>query len=309
MANNTPLISVLLPVYNGEKTLRATLDSLLNQSFTNYELIIGIDGSNDDSKNIAASFNDARISIIEHPKNLGLAENLNALIGLVHPQSDFYAMAEQDDIYVAQRLEWQLDVMTQHPEVGLVSGIAEFIGDGGNVLFPGILVHGKQFPQGEALFKYLYENQLKVVNTCMLWRKSIHQQEQLCFNNHYGNFNVDWDFILRFTLISQVHGIPKVLVRMNRKKTVGSVTTNNKRAQHQASGQLLKNFKKSHPQLVDETLYRKALKQHRKIELGHRSAFILIVSGLYYSIIFNDKYFIHYIIKRIKKFVFIDKRI
>ncbi|TPV33852.1 glycosyltransferase [Paucihalobacter ruber] len=303
MANNSPLISILLPVYNGEKTLRATLESLLNQSFANFELLIGIDGTKDKSKNIAESFKDKRIKIIEHPKNLGLADNVNSLIVLADPQSEYYAMAEQDDIYVQQRLEWQLQVIQQNPEVGLVSGIAEFIGDGGTVLFPGILVHGKQFPQGEALFKYLYEHQLKVVNTCMLWRKSVHQQEQLRFNNHYGNFNVDWDFILRFALISKVYGIPKVLVHMNRKKTVGSVTTNNKAAQHQATRQLLKNFKKSHPQLVDATLYRKALKQHRKIELGHHSKFGIVVYGLYYAICYLDTYFLKYIVQRFKNYL------
>lgn len=303
MANNSPLISILLPVFNGEKTLRTTLESLLNQSFANFELLIGIDGTKDQSKNIAESFNDKRIKIIEHPKNLGLANNVNALIALADPQTEFYAMAEQDDIYVPQRLEWQLAVMQQQPEVGLVSGIAEFIGDGETVLFPGILVHGKQFPQGEALFKYLYEHQLKVVNTCMLWRKSVHQHHQLRFNKHYGNFNVDWDFVLRFALISQVYGIPKVLVHMNRKKTVGSVTTNNKAAQHKATRQLLKNFKKSHPHLVDVSLYRKALKQHRKIELGHRNKLGILVFGCYYALRYGDGYFLRYIFKRIKKFV------
>lgn len=302
MANKSPLISILLPVYNGEKTLRTTLESLLNQSFANFELLIGIDGTKDQSKNIAEAFNDKRIKIIEHSKNLGLADNVNTLISLAHPQSEYYAMAEQDDIYVPQRLEWQLQVMQQNPEVGLVSGIAEFIGDGGTVLFPGILVRGKQFPQGETLFKYLYEHQLKVVNTCMLWRKSVHQQQQLHFNNHYGNFNVDWDFILRFSLISQVHGIPKVLVHMNRKKTIGSVTTTNKAAQHRASRQLLKNFKKEYPQLIDDSLYRKALKQHRKIELGHRSKWGILVFGCYYALRYADVYFLMYIFKRISKY-------
>ena len=58
---NSPLVTILLPVYNGEKTIKATLESLLNQTFTDFELLIGIDGTTDASKALALSFNDSRI--------------------------------------------------------------------------------------------------------------------------------------------------------------------------------------------------------------------------------------------------------
>ena len=58
----------------------------------------------------------------------------------MHPKSQFFAMAEQDDVYVKERLQWQIDVFRAKPEVGLVSGIVEFQGDGMSVMFPGLLV-------------------------------------------------------------------------------------------------------------------------------------------------------------------------
>ena len=94
----SPLVTILLPVYNGEKTIKATLESLLNQTFTDFELLIGIDGTTDASRDIALAFNDNRIKIIEHPKNLGLANNLNEIIKLASVNSQYFAMAEQDDI-------------------------------------------------------------------------------------------------------------------------------------------------------------------------------------------------------------------
>ena len=236
-----PLVTILLPVYNGEKTIKATLESLLNQTFTNFEILIGIDGTTDKSKDIALSFKDNRIKIIEHPKNLGLANNLNEIIKLASPNSQYFAMAEQDDIYVPERLAWQIEVMEKDEDVGLISGIVEYTGVKKNLLFPGLLLRGEQFLQGEALFKFLYVNQLKVVNTCMLWRKSVHEKNDLEFNNTYGNFNVDWDYVLRFCLKSKVHGIPKKLVTMNRGLANNSVTTNTK-GQHEASMKLLKDF-------------------------------------------------------------------
>lgn len=300
--SDNPFVSILLPVYNGERTLKATLESLLNQTYSNFELLIGIDGTKDGSKTIAEGFMDKRITIIERPHNLGLAENVNSLIAAASPDSHFFAMAEQDDVYVPERIEWQVEVMQQHPKVGLVSGIAEFVGEGGNILFPGILVYGQPFPQGKSLFKYLYVNQLKVVNTCMLWRKAVHHTHRLNFKNTYGNFNADWDFMLRFALISEVHGIPKVLVRMNRRKQNASVTTN-KDAQHKASRKLLKDFRIEFSGLISKKDYRAALKMHRKIELGHHGKLGIFIHGLYYSVRYRDLYFTKYIYKRTKIFL------
>ncbi len=303
MPINNPLVTVILPVFNGEKTLKATLDSLLAQTYSNFELLIGIDGTKDDSKNIAVSYGDDRISIFENPVNLGLGPNLNKLISLASPQSEFIAIAEQDDVYVPKRLEWQVEVMQKHPEVGLVSGIVEYISPKKNVLFPGMLVGGEQFLQGENLFKFLYINQLKVVNSCMMIRKTTHKDNNLIFRNTYGNFNIDWDYVLRFSLVSGVYGIPKKLVSMNRHIANNSVTTD-KESQHKASRQLLKDFKKEFPEILKPEDFRKALKVHRKIELGHHSKIGIIAYGLYYFLLYSDVYFLKYIRERVRKFIF-----
>lgn len=300
MSKKLPLITVILPVYNGEKTLSATLKSLLSQTHEYFELLIGIDGTTDGSKAIAESFQDDRITIIEHPVNLGLGPNTNALIALASSESEFIAMAEQDDVYVPERLQWQVQIMLEHPEVGLVSGIAEFVSEHNRILFPGLLVNGKQFPQGEALFKYLYINQLKVVNTCMMVRKSTHITNKLTFTNKYPNMNIDWDYVLRFSLVSQVYGIPKKLVTMNRLPKLHSVTTN-KTLQHKTSRQLLKDIKAEFPYLIKNQEYKEALKTHRKIELGHHSKLGIIVYGCYYTLLYRDVYFLKYIKMRVLK--------
>ena len=302
-----PMVSIVLPVYNGEKTIRATLESLFNQTYSNFELIMGIDGTFDASKEIALAFKDSRLKIIEHAKNLGLANNVNYLISKASNDSTFYAMAEQDDIYVLERLEWQIAVMENHPNVGLVSGIAEFISDRGSLLFPGILVYKNEYPIGVNMFKYLYKNQLKVVNTCMLWRKSIHLDKKLQFNNTYGNFNIDWDYILRFSLKSQIFGIPKVLVKMNRRKSHISITSD-KVAQHNASRQLLKDYKIEFSEYIDDKLYKIALKNHCKIELGHHSKLGILGYGLYYGLRYWDVYFLKYITMRFKKYFLLFSR-
>ena len=134
----------------------------------------------------------------------------------------------------------------------------------------------------------------------MMVRKSVHEKHQLKFNNHYGNFNVDWDYVLRFALVSGVHGIPKKLVTMNRKREFNSVTTN-KDKQHQMSRQLLKDFKKEFPELISKQDYKAALKAHRKIELGHRYKWGIIAYSCYYFLLYFDVYFLKYLKMRLKK--------
>ncbi|RZN83110.1 MAG: glycosyltransferase family 2 protein [Winogradskyella sp.] len=296
---NSPLVTILLPVYNGEKTIKATLESLLSQTYTDFELLLGIDGTTDASKDIALAFDDSRIKIIEHPENLGLANNLNTIIKQASPNSLYFAMAEQDDIYISERLEWQVEVMSKDTDVGLVSGIAEFKSDNKTLQFPGILVNNRQFPQGEELFKYLYVNQLKVVNTCMMWRKSIHVKHDLKFNNTYGNFNIDWDFVLRFSLLSKIHGIHKKLVTMNRLELRDSVTQQ-KHEQYSASRNLLKDFYTAFPNIVDKKLYKKALNMHRKIEIGNNSKHIIVLKSIAYYLITFDRFYIDYLFKKVK---------
>ncbi|GGI58037.1 glycosyltransferase family 2 protein [Winogradskyella haliclonae] len=296
---SAPLVSILLPVYNGEKTLKATIESLRDQTFTDFEIIIGIDGTKDKSKAIALAFDDSRIKVIEHPQNLGLANNLNAIIKHASPNSLYFAMAEQDDIYVPERLEWQVEVMKNDKDVGLVSGIVEYTGVKKNLLFPGLLLRSEQFPQGKALFKYLYVNQLKVVNTCMLWQKAIHLENDLKFKNTYGNFNVDWDYVLRFSLISKIHGLPKKLVTMNRIIANDSVTANAQGQQH-ASKQLLKDFKNEFSDIVTAQDYKNAMKVQHKIELGSYSKVKIVVMSIVYFLKYKDSYFMSYLCKKIK---------
>ncbi|WP_242117948.1 glycosyltransferase family 2 protein [Aestuariivivens sediminicola] len=301
MKASRPLVSIILPVYNGERTLNKTIKSLMVQTYSHFELLIGIDGCTDGSKSLLEQYTDSRIRLFENQINLGLANNLNKLIGEVAPDSEYIAMAEQDDVYVPERIQWQVEVMLARPEVGLVSGIAEFISDGKNVLFPWLLVNKEAFPQGTDLFKYLYQHQLKVVNTCMMIRRAVHTKYGLMFNNTFGNNNVDWDYVLRFSLVSHVYGIPKVLVRMDRTSQNPSITSK-KWIQFRASRQLLLDFKQEFPELITDKVYKEALKMHRKIELGYRRTWALVWYAMGYTLKHWDMYFLKYVYKRFKNY-------
>ncbi len=103
-----PLISVILPVYNSEAYIRESIDSILNQSYSNFEFLILNDGSSDNSEEIILSYKDPRIKYHKHP-NCGLAGTLNK--GLELSKGELIARQDQDDISLPQRFEKQVNFL------------------------------------------------------------------------------------------------------------------------------------------------------------------------------------------------------
>lgn len=112
-----PKITVLMPVYNAESYLREAIDSIFNQSFTNFEFLIINDASTDSSKNIILSYKDPRIRYFENKKNLGVARTLNK--GLRLAKGKYIARMDADDISFPTRLEKQVEFMDKHPGIAV----------------------------------------------------------------------------------------------------------------------------------------------------------------------------------------------
>ena len=127
-----PKVTVLMPVYNGEKYLREAIDSILSQTFTDFELLIIDDGSSDKSFKIINSYQDLRIKIIQNPKNVGISASLND--GLSLAKGKYIARMDCDDISLSNRLQKQIDFLDEHPEVVVVGCYMEMIDFEGNKL-------------------------------------------------------------------------------------------------------------------------------------------------------------------------------
>jgi glycosyltransferase involved in cell wall biosynthesis len=109
MSMTDPVVTVLMPVYNGEKYLREAIESILNQTFTDFEFLIINDGSTDKSKEIILSYNDPRIRFVENENNIMLIESLN--IGIQLAKGKYVARMDCDDISLPERLEKQVEFM------------------------------------------------------------------------------------------------------------------------------------------------------------------------------------------------------
>jgi GT2 family glycosyltransferase len=111
-----PQVSVVTSVYNGEAYLEECVNSILNQTFQDFEYIILNNGSTDRTAEILKSYSDPRLRIV-HQENLGIAQSLNKGVDL--SSGELILRLDADDYSVSQRLEKQLKFMDQHPEIVL----------------------------------------------------------------------------------------------------------------------------------------------------------------------------------------------
>jgi glycosyltransferase involved in cell wall biosynthesis len=124
---HTPLVSIVMPVYNAGSFLRQTLESIFKQSFSDFELIVCDDASTDNSLDIIQQYNDPRVSIIRSPQNQGQAHQLNT--GIAAATGEFIAIMHADDICMPERLEKQIHFLKQHTNIGLVGCNTGLLGD------------------------------------------------------------------------------------------------------------------------------------------------------------------------------------
>lgn len=110
----TPFFSVVIPMYNVEKYIEATLRSVLSQTFNDYEIIVINDGSSDSSAKKVSSFKDDRILLINQ-QNSGVSSARNA--GIRHSNGEYIAWLDGDDIWHSQYLEMAYAALTQHPDI------------------------------------------------------------------------------------------------------------------------------------------------------------------------------------------------
>lgn len=114
-----PQVSILMPVYNTAPYLREAMDSLLSQTFSDFELIVLNDCSPDNAEEILDTYNDPRIVRYRGEKNVGLSNVLN--VGIELARGKYIARMDSDDISLPNRLQVQVDYLEAHPEIDLVS--------------------------------------------------------------------------------------------------------------------------------------------------------------------------------------------
>jgi len=161
-----PVLSVLLPNHNGAAYLKEALNSVLDQSFKDFELLVIDDASTDNSLQILESYKDPRLVILRLPENLGITGVLN--YALEQARGEFIARMDADDVCLPKRFEEQLDFLALHPEITVVSSRAIEIDENGRP--NGVIRPAFSGTSCWTAWELIWSN--PIVHPCAMMRKS-----------------------------------------------------------------------------------------------------------------------------------------
>jgi glycosyltransferase involved in cell wall biosynthesis len=119
IGGKNPAVSVILPVFNGARTIVLAVDSILAQSFPDFELIVINDGSSDNTVELLRRFDDPRLKLISDDQNKGLAARLNE--GTTLAKGKYIARMDADDLAFPERLQKQVTFLNDHPDIDLLA--------------------------------------------------------------------------------------------------------------------------------------------------------------------------------------------
>jgi glycosyltransferase involved in cell wall biosynthesis len=208
-----------MPVYNRERLVVDAIRSIQRQTFQDWEFLILDDASSDGTLDVCRKFEseDSRIRVFANERNLGVGESRSRLIHLA--KGKYIAMQDSDDISVEHRLHSEVELLESAPEIGIVSGLTEWIDmEEGRVLwhYPLLLKEGGQYPQmKKELVQYLYAGCEIAVSACMFRRSLVEH-----WLEPYGRFrdSDDWYFFVQMAHVTRFWGLHTVLVKMRRGK-------------------------------------------------------------------------------------------
>lgn len=206
MTSHRVRISVIVPAYNVEQYIAATLDSLLRQTLSDFEVIVVDDGSTDATTRVVESYDDQRIFLVRHSKNQGLATARNT--GFLHAQGEFIALLDADDLALPTRLAEQVAALENDPTLGMVGSHVGVLDEQGRSKK---MVWLRPVTPEEAAIGMLFRNTFSAV---MTFRKSAIP------TGGYRHLPMaeDYDFNVRFAKHTKVINLNKTLTQVRVRK-------------------------------------------------------------------------------------------
>lgn len=198
-----PKISVLMPAYNSEKFIAEAIESILNQTFSDFELIIINDGSTDNTAKIIRQYakQDSRIKFIDNKKNSGLIAVLNQ--GLDLCSAEYIARMDSDDISRPERFAKQVAYLDAHPDVAVVGGWHKEFGTAAHMD-----IH--KYPHNSAILDFIILNNPMSHPTAMI-RTSVLREHKIYYDKRYIHAE-DYDFWYQISKHAPLHNLQEVLL-------------------------------------------------------------------------------------------------
>lgn len=210
------LVSVIIPAYNHEKYIKQCIESVLNQTYKNLEILVEDDCSTDNTKEEIAKIKDKRLKKIYAKKNKGVVNTINELSNMA--TGKYIAVLGSDDVWYPEKIEEQIKAFKENPKLGAVFTEADFIDE----------TNKKYTDSAEKIFdyrnmtsaeriKYFYERGNHLCHPSSIIKRSVYKDIGE-YNNGYRQLH-DYDYWTRLLLKYDIHIINKKLMAYRRTKT------------------------------------------------------------------------------------------
>ncbi|MEO8413526.1 MAG: glycosyltransferase [Ginsengibacter sp.] len=198
-----PIVSVIMPVYNAGPFLKEAIDSILQQSFTNFEFFIIDDASTDNSVSIINTYTDKRIQFIQKAKNTGYTDSLN--MAIKSSKGKYIARMDADDISYKDRFQRQYQYMEQHSDVMVLGAFYKIIGTDKVINLP--------LTCNEA--KVVAIMHVPIAHPTAFIRSKVFKEYGLAYDKRYEPAE-DYDLWTKVLEIGSIENLPDVLLRYRR---------------------------------------------------------------------------------------------
>lgn len=201
-----PLVSVIMPSYNGGKYIKEAIESVLAQTYENFELLIIEDCSTDNSVKYIKEYQDSRIRLIINETNRGVAYSTNRGIELA--KGKYIALLDDDDIATQDRLKLQVEYLEQHKEIDILGGRTNVIDENGNVICDwGPPRNNPNFIKAKLLFEMV-----DFGNSSVMIRKEFIENNHLRYKDGYLGMQ-DFRFYVESSKLGKISAINEVLLK------------------------------------------------------------------------------------------------
>ena len=221
-----PLVSIGIPSYNHEKYISETIESILNQTFQDFEIIITDDGSSDNTVNVIKKFSDPRIKLFVFDENQGACKALNNCI--INSKGEYFAYVSSDDIWKHDKLEKQVKFLNENPSIQAVFTKVEVIDEDGKKFEDDKHFYANVFDQENLsrdkwLNQFFYRGNI-ICHPSIMIRKTVYDDIGL-YDERMANLP-DFDMWIRFCLKYNLHIYDEKLTKFRVRKDEENVSGN-----------------------------------------------------------------------------------
>jgi len=256
-----PKVSVLMPVYKtDEKFLREAIESILNQTFTDFEFLILDDCPDDDREKIVKSYNDKRIKYSKNEKNLGITPSRNKLIDMA--SGEYLAIFDHDDISLPTRLEKEVNYLDKYQDVGVVGSKAKNL----------IAKSSSTVPCDNLNIKMALMRTCAIIHSSSMIRKSVLTKNNVRYEEEFSP-SEDYALWCRLIPFTKFHNLNEVLFLY--RDHDGNTSHNQKNKMQQATFAIWAFVKAENPALYNEFLLK--AKHTTRIRLFGFIPFVTII--------------------------------